>query len=721
MYKFNEKNYVKEYETHFASYPNSPFGNEVYTSVKEKWLNRVNEDMLPVTKKAELYKLAKESEVVIFKNNPFYFEIIAGREKLSWGLNGIGAIMREEYRLPERDIPIKDYRDTISTWNNYIDWDHQCLGYDNILKYGLSGLKNKAMENLAKYDDLDKSGVKNKVAFLNSVIVAIDSVCEIADKFSKKAKEMLKAETDKEVIENLTLIANTACDIPKNPPKTFYEALATIFFMREVATSVDGVAVSMFGMIDRMLYPYYEADLKSGKITKKEAKELLKAFLYNTDARFDMHSGNYETSTTINIGGQDREGNIIFNDITKMICEIFVELNIIGVKLDARITKSHPKEYFDILANLLAKGVNSLVLINDEALVASHVFMGKNIKDARLIVTGGCQEPMLANCELNFKAFVYLNLVKVFENTFYLQNYNSFEEFYSELTKELDDIYVILAEGIRSGAKEAPITNPCPLLSSTIDNCIENGKDIFEGGAKYNSASIANNGLGTLIDSVYAVKYLVFDKKIVSFKDLKTALENDFNGYEDILNECKNVPKYGSEDADVMKIAKQITDDIVRLSSGRDNGRGGVTEPSFFTYYHFHSWGKVIGATPDGRHAGEDLSRGVSPSEVNMKDITSVINDNTFLPMDKAPGCAILEMTLQEAKNIDAISALMKTFVDKKGNMLQMSLVDREKLLDARINPEKYRNLSVRMCGYSAYFTALPSELQEEVIRRAVL
>jgi len=739
MYKFNRDKYFDEYEEYYSLYPDSPYENEMVSKVRKEWLDSINDNMSSYEKKSNLYSaISRNCGAHIFQNNPFYFETISGSNRYSWGLfGGVGNIMLEEYRdknigtpfgvavqkvsegleseLPEPPLPISNYYKTIAK-SDYIDWDHQSVGYDNVIKYGLSGLKEKAIKKLSLVtEEIEKD-------FLNSVIVGLDAMINIAHKFSEEATKLLKTETDKDIITNLKRIEETALRVPENPPTTFYEALETLYFMREVCASVDGTGISIFGMVDRILYPYYEADLKAGTITKEEVKELLKAFLYSTDARWNMHRGAFETSTTVVIGGQDTEGNIVYNDLTKFICEIFIELNIIGVKLNARITNRHPKEYLDLLSSMYVAGVNSLIIMNDEALIPSQVFVNKDVKDARLYIAGGCYEPMLSNCEVNFKAFMNLNLASVFETVFYSQDkFDSFEEFYARIIKELDYIYGVLSDIIAKKAKSATVINPCSILSATLDDCIENAKEAFAGGAKYNYASISSQGLGTLIDSMYSVKYLVFDKKLITWENLKLALKNNFVNYEDVLIMCKNVPKYGHEDKDVLKLAKQITEDIIRLSTGRDNGRGGITEPSFFTYYNFNTWGKVVGATPCGRLAYTDLSRGVSPKEESMESITSVINDNACLPMDKAPGCAALEVTLSSTRDLDSISAVIKTFVEKKGNMLQMSVIDKKSLLEAQKHPEKYENLSIRMCGYSAYFNILSPDMQTEVINRTAL
>ncbi len=718
MYKFNRSEYEKELEEYYSTYKECDHRVPIFCEIEKEWKEGIKGLTYPEEKKSLLYTLESKLPVHIFRNSPFYFEAYFARPRVNWGLSGIGAIMRYTYLKDEiilEEIP--DFNETVSRWNNFIDWDHQCVGYDNVLKYGLTGIKAKAQNKLSQI-----APGSREEAFLKAVVNAMDTLMSFGRKFSEEASHLADIESDSQIKENLLRIADIANRVPANPPKTFYEALATINFMRELCTSTDGIAISQYGMIDRMLYPYYEKDLKEGKITREEAKDYIKAFLAYTDVRLNLKNITSETSTVLDLGGTEKDGSPIYNDLTRMFTECFIEENIIGVKLNIHITKDHDDRIYKDCADVLTAGLNSLIVINQDAMFKAHTAMGKAPEDCRWISTGGCYEPMLQNCELNFKAFVYLNLAKVFENYFKNCSATSFNDFYEGYMNKLDETYSLLCDEIEKNGKECGNINPCPMLSATIDDCIEKGKDIFSGGARYNSASIANNGLGTLINSIFAVKTLVYDKKTYTLDEIKKAVLADFEGFEDLRADCLSVPKYGEGDKSVLELARKVSDDIIRLCQGRPIGReDGVTEPSFFTYSHFHSWGNVTGATPDGRLAHDYLSRGIGPYEENLSSITNAINDSTVMQMDLACGSAVLEANISNTKSPDALIAVIKTFIQKGGNMLQLTYTSKEDLLDAKIHPEKHKNLSVRLYGFSAYFVTMPEVIQDEVIRRAVI
>ena len=718
MYKFNRKQYEKELEEYYSTYKECDHRVPIFCEIEKEWKEGIKSLTYPEEKKSLLYTLERKLPVHIFRNNPFYFEAYFARPRVNWGLCGVGAIMRyanlkDEIILDE----IPDFEQTVSRWNNFIDWDHHCVGYDNVLKYGLSGLKEKASQKLSSVPEGSRSA-----AFLKAVITGLDTLIDFGNKFSCEAYRLASTETDAAIKENLLRIAETAKKVPLNPPSTFYEALSVINFMREMCTSTDGIAISQYGMIDRMLYPFYQKDLKEGKITREEAKDLIKAFLAYTDVRLNLKNITSETSTVLDLGGTERDGSPIYNDLTRMFTECFIEENIIGVKLNIHITKEHDDRIYKDCADVLTAGLNSLIIINQDAMFKAHTAMSKAPEDCRYISTGGCYEPMLQNCEVNFKAFVYLNLVKVFENYFKNASAPTFKNFYKGWTDRLDETYSILCKEIEKNGHDCGNINPCPLLSATIDDCIENAKDMFDGGARYNSASIANNGLGTLINSIFAVKSLVYEKGLYTLDDIKKAVSVNFDGYEDLRKDCLSVPKYGEGDKEVLDMARKISDDIIELCQGRPIGRGnGVTEPSFFTYSHFHSWGRVTGATPDGRLANDYLSRGIGPYEENLSSITNAVNDSTVMQMDLACGSAVLEANISNTKSPDALIAVIKSFIQKGGNMLQLTYTSKEDLLDAKIHPEKHKNLSVRLYGFSAYFVTMPEYIQDEVIRRAVI
>lgn len=722
--------------------------NEYYSAdpadishLRTKWhaLCSAEANISPFRSKAILYEVASDDcDVHIFRNNPFYYEIKSGRPRNSWGLSGIGMFLRdantsELFRM--RRITEKfDAERLFSAWD-FIDWDHQSIGYDNVLKYGLRGLREKAEDRLSRpCSEMQRE-------FLNAVIAAMNSLIKLSNKFADKAKAMLAHETDIQTIKRLELISETAGRIPEYPPSTFYEALNTLLFMREICNSLEGLGISMYGQLDRMLEPYYISDLKAGRITRSDAEYYIKSFLSITDARFDLSTAP-ETSNTISVGGQDRDGSLVYNELTQIICHSMTELRLTNPKLNARITPAHSDEYFDLLSKTALSGTNNIAIFNDEALIKAHSSMGKAIEDCRIYANGGCQEPMLQNNEVNFKAYIYVNLLRILEMTLYPERITnadreyfvgladdkpltakSWSEFYSlfltNFKSVIDGISAIAAD---AGSK-AWITNPSPMLSATIDDCIEKGMDMFQGGARYNSASLALNGFGTLLDSLYSIKQLIYNEQKITIDELKSALDNDYNGYEDLREYIlKHIPKYGQDNDSVNAFAKTLASDIAERSSGQDNGRGGKFEASLFTYFLYKVWGENWQATPDGRHKGDFFARGINPDEKYSGEMTSLMNSVCSVPADLFPGGCIVDVTLPTGigNRIDIVSAVIKRFLDGGGSIMQINILNRDDLIDAKLHPERYPSLTVRVCGYSVYFTSLNDSFKDEIIARTL-
>ncbi|MHB1000821.1 MAG: pyruvate formate lyase family protein [Armatimonadota bacterium] len=728
---FDKTAFFAEYNDFYSTYPVD------ISNLREEWLAKDNADpdMSPFRCKAHLYEVAANGcDVHLFRNSPFYYEIKSGRPKNSWGLSGIGMFMRElrtsEAQRIRSILDPFDAERLMLTWD-MIDWDHHCVGYDNVFAHGLLGFRKQAEDRLL--GDCDD----NQREFLNAVIVAMDSLIHFSNKFADKAESMLLSESDPDVRYRLTRIADTARRVPANPPSTFYEALNTMLFMREACSSLEGLGVSMYGQMDRILEPFYNADLESGRITKDEVKELLQAFLSITDARFDLELAP-ETSTTVSIGGQYRDGRPVYNELSLLIAEILVDLKLVNPKLNARVSGSHPQEYYELLSTTALSGSNVLAVFNDDTLISAHAGMGKAIEDCRIYANGGCQEPMLQNNEVNFKAYIYVNLLRILELTLYPERVsdadrecfilndgapsaNTWDAFYNSFMTNLQGVVDGISAIAADAGSKAWLTNPCPMLSATIDDCIGKGMDMMQGGPRYNSSSLALNGFGTLLDSLYAIRHLVYEKSMLSVGDLRRILDEDYSGSEDLREYIlKSIPKYGQDDDGVNAFTKKLASDIAVRASGQDNGRGGKFEASLFTYSFFRVWGEQWPATPDGRHAGQFFARGVNPAEYNSRELTAMLNSACSIPMNRFPGGCILDITLPSGigSRVDIVAAIIRRFVEGGGAILQFSVVDKALLRQARMHPQEYPHLAVRVYGYSAYFTALHESIQDEIIAR---
>ena len=732
--------FEREFEAFYSTYPIDV--SEVVGEMDE--ISAAHPGWLPYRRKALIYETAvRRCDVQVFRHYPFYFEVKTGRIRNWWGFDGIGAWL---VRRPSN----RELADSCAAWwepcgekglsrgNAVIDLDHHCIGYDNVLALGLNGLIAKAEVRL------ETATTERERSFLESTIVANRSLIALAGKFGAKARAMLETETDSAVRARLERIADAAMRVPAEPPATFYEALNTLLFMREASASLEGLGVSVLGHLDRMLGPYYQRDLEAGRITRDEAKDLVGAYLAMTDAKFEVDK-RHETSTTVVMGGCDAAGEPVFNDVTRMIVEAYGELRLLNPKLNARISPRHPGEYVELLAGLAAMGTNVLAVFNDDVLIAANVRRGEAEADARLYVAGGCQENMLQNTEINSRASIYLNLLHVFhmglrpdEWAFFaeregiaLKRYDrcsTFEEFYAAFLHNLRAVVLAhIAQRTRS-EEQGWRYNPCPLHSATIDDCIDRARDMMEGGARYSASSVSLIGIGTLIDSLFAVRRLVFGDNPMPLRQLREVLAANFEGEETLRQFIVNrVPKFGQCDEEVHAFAARVFSDLAAVSTGHANGRGGTYEASVFVYRLFVEMGKKTGATPDGRKAGAYLSQGMSPSPIGLghgPDVGQVLSALGPLDLTAYPVSAVLDLKLPVSRGRSihgAIAPIIKRFLDVGGSVLQLNVVDPEVLLEAKAHPERHPDLVVRVSGYTAHFAALSEDIQREVIDRAVL
>jgi formate C-acetyltransferase len=735
--------FLAEYDAHYSTYPwdFSPLAAEL-----EAW-EADHPEASSYALKARVYELAAERcPVKIFRHSPFYFELVSGRERNSWGFSGIGGWM-----FAHRDLPLTaDLRAGVDEWyrdrlcgSGLWDIDHHCAGYDRLLTLGLRGMLAEAEAALA-------GAAGESREFLQAVVLGQQAALAIAERFGAEAARLAAAETDPAIRARLELIAQTAPRVPAEPPATFYEALCALFFYRELLCNLEGLGISILGHLDRILEPYYQADLAAGRITPAEAKDLLARYLQHTDARWEWHEDMWaEVSTTLVIGGCDAAGQVVANDLTRMIVECFLELPLINPKLNARVSSASPEWYLELLGQLALSGKNVLDIFNDETLIPSHTFYNKRLEDARLYVAGGCQEPMLANTEYNDRAgggiwdtnlpkFLLVTLggitgVTLVENQaeilaragvrFTAEDGHDFEAVYAAFRRLVRVTWEKMTALTSAGQALAKEVNPCPLMSAGIEDCLATGRDVMAGGARYNVTTIGYISPGTIIDELYALRRAVFAEGRLSLSELASHLAGDYAGAEDLAAYLRSLPKFGHGDDEIDAFAERVSVDLMILAEGLPQGRGGHTEPGYFTYWNFATLGSVTGATPEGRHAGEPYAQGSGPSRMRYPaSPTDPLRSQQWLHLERCPGCSVLDLYLPLSRASQTapqwMAALVRGFIAHRGSVLQMGVLDPELLRRAQEHPEQYAGLQVRVAGFTALFTTLAREVQEEILAR---
>ncbi|MBM3437489.1 MAG: formate C-acetyltransferase/glycerol dehydratase family glycyl radical enzyme, partial [Bacteroidetes bacterium] len=480
----------------------------------------------------------------------------------------------------------------------------------------------------------------------------------------------------------------------------------------------------------------------------EKAKELLQSFWI----KFNNHpappkigvtakeSNTYTDFTLINLGGVKADGSDAVNELTYLILDVIEEMRLLQPGTMVQVSKKNPDTYIRRFLKIIKTGYGQPSVFNTDAIVQEMLRVGKSIEDARNGGASGCVETGAFGKE----AYIltgYFNIPKVLEitlnngidpwskKTIGLQtgeatDFRSFEELMAAFEKQLNHFIGIKIKGNniidRIYARELPV----PFLSVLIDDCIKKGKDYHEGGARYNTSYIQGVGLGSITDELTALKYHVFDKKTLSMKGFLEAMSGDFENYEEFRKELtENTPKYGNDDDYADDIMRRVFEMYFKAIDGIPTARGGVHRVNLLpTTCHVY-FGSVIGAMPDGRKAGKPLSEGISPVQgADRKGPTAVLKSASKIDHVRTGGTLLNQKFtpsfLSNDDGIEDVKNLIRSYFRLNGHHIQFNVVSAETLKEAKQNPEKYRDLIVRVAGYSDYFVDLTEELQDEIIAR---
>ena len=714
----------EEFETYYSAF--DPMTDVLLMQLKEELDAHPEENSY--ARRSRMHELlCRICPVKIFRHTPLFFEIASGRGRFTWGglHSKVGSYLQQStahlWLDPYKKTLEQDYNEGF--WhgkNNPVGFDHYCAGYDNLLKLGLNGIIAKAEEKLVSCtNDRQKE-------FYQSVIRSNRALIGLTQRFALEADRLAGLASDEEERKHYETVADTARYTLANPPKTFYEALNFILFYRECVGSIEGIGISTFSHLDRILYPYYCADLLAERITPADAKRLIDDLLTYIDVRFDTANGHHESSTTIQLGGQDFQGNVVYNELTDMILQSAIDVHSVNTKLNCRISKEHPDKYLKKIAEVQLSQLPCIMMQNDDVIVAARVNLGQAVEDARSYVGCGCHEVVLANTEVCTRADTWISLPRIFLETLHnRKDATTFEEMYAGFLADAQAYYNRIVTLKNEGESHWCEFAPLPLYSSSLTGPLEKGKDITEGGAKYNTTAISLLGTATLIDSLYSVKQLVFEEKRLEISQLLEILDRDYAEQEELRQYIiHRIPKHGTNAPELNDFSAKVLEDISYIA-GQTNARGGEYLPAFYPHDMYRPMGLKTGATPDGRPAHTPLSRGVSPSEfVETDSPLNIIHSLKPIDFTRYADSFVTEITLPELekndKNCQVLVSIIRAFLEAEGSSLQFNLISQNLLLEAQKKPEEHKNLLVRVCGYSSAFVYLSKETQDEIIRRAI-
>ena len=618
-----------------------------------------------------------------------------------------------------------------------------------IYKKGMLDFKNDIKLSIEKLDFLNDPDAYKKREELKAMDISCDAIISFALRHADKLEELSEKETDSIRKIELKEIAEVCRRVPANAPQNFHEALQYYWFVHlGVITEVNPWDSFNPGRLDQHLYPFYKKGLDDGTLTKEKAIELIQAFWI----KFNNHpappkmgvtakeSNTYTDFALINLGGVKEDGSDAVNELTYILLDIIEEMRLLQPSSMIQLSKKSPDSFVKRALKIVKTGFGQPSIFNTDEIIQELLRQGKSIDDARCGGASGCVETGAFGKE----AYIltgYFNLVKILELTLYnginprtgeqvglqtgnVRTFNSFDDFMEAYKKQIEYFVNIKITG--SNIIESIISEnlPVPFLSVIIDDCIKNGKDYNSGGARYNTNYIQGVGMGTLTDCLSAIKYQVFDKKNISFDKLSKALTSDFEGYENLQHELiYNTPKYGNDDNYADVNAVKVFDYFYDAVNGRPSPRGGTYRINLLpTTCHVY-FGSVTDATPDGRKKSTPVSEGISPVQgADTKGPTAVINTCAKLDHIRTGGTLLNQKFspafFKDDEAIDKIAHLIRSYFRMDGHHIQFNVINAETLRDAQKHPEKYKDLIVRVAGYSDYFNDLTPELHEEIIKR---
>lgn len=584
---------------------------------------------------------------------------------------------------------------------------------------------------------------------LKAMALACDAAMRFAVRHAELAESMAAAEPDATRAAELRRVAEVCRRVPAEAPRDFWEALQAYWFCHlGTITELNGWDAMSPGRLDLHLGPFYERDLREGRLTREQAKELLSCLwikVNNTPAPPKVgvtaaESGTYNDFTNINLGGLTREGEDASGELSVMALEVLDELKLLQPQANLQVSSKTPDELLKEACRVIRNGAGYPSLFNADEVAQAMIGMGKEPGDAREGGTSGCIE---TGC-FGKEAYIlhgYMNLPKIL-----LLALNDGVDAESgrrlgpatgdpRSFKGLDGLYAAfeaqLAHVIETKLRVSHYLDrmyarlaPAPFLSALIDGCVASGRDYYDGGAKYNTDYIQFVGLGTLSDSFAAVEEFVYRSGRLSMDTLLTALRSDWRDQEALrLLLTNKAPKYGNDDDRADSIAVRVIDTLLKLVDGRPSPRGGTYHIDLLSTTCHVYFGLKTGATPDGRRAGAPESDGTSPSQgADRKGPTAVMKSLGKLGQARTGGTLLNQRFLPAAlsgdEGLERLAALVRGYFSLGGHHVQFNVVDTETLRAAQRKPEDYRDLLVRVAGYSDYFVDLDRDHQEEIISR---
>ena len=509
---------------------------------------------------------------------------------------------------------------------------------------------------------------------------------------------------------------------------TLHEALQTLRILH-YAMWCEGEYHCGLGRIDQYLFPYYEADVKAGRLTEETALEEMEEFFIACNRDSDLYIGvqQGDNGQSVMLGGVTRDGKPAFNDLSRLCLKACGELKLVDPKINLRVDKSTPIEIYELGTELTAKGLGFPQYANDDVVIPALQRWGYELEDARDYSVAACWEFLVPGCGMDINNIDAVSFVGALDAALRVltQRRRGAELLFDDVKREFFAEIQRRADALVKKYAHVEIL-PGPFVSVISTDCIKKARDISKG-AKYNNFGIHGTGIAVAVDSLASVRELVFEKRLVTLEELVKLLDTDFAGRPDVLAAAKAAPKMGNADARADDLAKELVAFWGHTFDGKRNDRGGIFRPGTGSamYYIWHA--RDVPASADGRLKGEPLSANYAPSlDVPVKGPVSVVR--SFTEPDLGPVCNGGPLTIEihdsafaMPDGVGKVANLVKFFIERGGHQMQINTINRDTLLDAQAHPERHRHLIVRVWGWSGYFIELDKCFQDQIIKRVEL
>jgi formate C-acetyltransferase len=626
--------------------------------------------------------------------------------------------------LPGLQDRLSQYKQS-GAFTAWADYDHAVPDWQALFELGFSGILDRA-RRYRRAHEAKAPLTPEQTAFFDAIAIEYEAILRLLDRLEQYAQSRPHAKAAK--------VAACLHRLRDGAPQNTYDVLQLIYLFFMICECVEHYQVrSLASGFDVMLYPYYRRDLEQQTFSQEELNDLIGCFLMQFSA-----IGNY-WGHPLYIGGTDEAGASLVNPLSYAILDIYDTLGIYNPKIQVKVNRNTPDAFVVKILDMIRRGHNSLVFVCEPGLVRSMMSLGVTYTEARTCDIKGCYEFSVRAGEVS-TAPLYLNLLKpiclVLQNgrdrltgaqigltTGELEDLRTFDDFYAAYLRQLAFILETGMQAADAFERYLDVINPAPMFSATIEHSLQVMRDAYATGSKYNNTVVLHTGFASAVDSLMVVKYLVYDSAALSLIELKTALDQDWNGYERLRAQALNCPhKYGNQD----QLADLYATALSRwLCNMRPNARGGVYKAAIHSARMFIDFGQTTEATPDGRKLGEELSKNASPViGMDTRGVTALVQSATQLDPTTYTEDFNLDVMLhpsavQGEEGLKAMKAILDTYMQQYGLAIQFNVFDSQTLRDAQINPERYKNLQVRVCGWNVLWNNLSRAEQDAYILRS--